>query len=152
MLEKTVIQEIKTEIEVAELMVKDLKRLWNSYAKKALIAKQERELKQDKIGFLEYESVEELHDGFGFGDIDEDTYYRGVEYFESLKNPSKQSSVEEHRKNLKDLIKLWEGTIIALNEELNPTEKAQKENAFERRERELKEERNSNILLNELLG
>ena len=107
--------EILRELESAELMVKDLKRIWKSYAKKALIAKNERELKQDKIGFLEYESVEELHDGLGYGDIDEDTYYRGVEYFESLKNPPKQSSVEEHRKNLKDLIKLWEGCRRARN-------------------------------------
>ncbi len=49
-------REIETEIELSKLMIKDLERLWKSYAKKALVAKQERELRQDKKGFLEYES------------------------------------------------------------------------------------------------
>lgn len=144
--------EILRELESAELMVKDLKRIWMSYAKKALIAKTERELKQDKKGFLEYETLDELIDGYGWGNIDEETYYRGLEYFENLKKPPQKSVVEEHRANIKELLSRYEGTVIELNAELNPVEKVKEENAFERRERELREEQNSDIALNELLG
>lgn len=144
--------EILRELESAELMVKDLKRIWKSYAKKALIAKTERELKQDKKGFLEYETLDELIDGYGWGNIDEETYYRGLEYFENLKKPPQKSVIEEHRANIKELLSRYEGTVIELNAELNPVEKVKEENAFERREREEREEQNSDIALNELLG
>lgn len=144
-------KEIERELQLAEMMAKDLKKLWKSYAKKALIAKTERELKQDKKGFLEYETVEELQDGYGWGEVDEDTYYRGIEYFEGLKNPPREDVIEDHRKNIKNLLDGYEGLVLTLSAELNPTEKVKEENAFERRVREEREERNASFALNDLL-
>ncbi len=133
--------EIKEELELAEMMVNDLQRLWNSYAKKALVAKQERELKQDKKGFLDYDTEAELIEGYGWGSIDEETYRRGLDYFENLKAPPKLSVIEQHRNKIKGMLNNWKGTVKELQEELNPVEKRQQENAFQKRERELREER-----------
>lgn len=144
-------REIEREIELAKLMVKDLKKLWSSYATKAFLAKQERESRQAKKGFLEYETVEELIDAWGGAYIDEDTYYRGIEYFENLNKPPQQSVIEQHRTNIKEILNRYEGTLLELNDELNPPTKVKEENAFERRERELRDERCKNITLNELL-
>lgn len=147
----SVTQEIKRELELAELMVKDLKRLWQSYAKKAFAAKQERELKQDKKGFLDYETVEELQEGYGWAMIDDETYQRGIEFFENLKKPPQKSIVEGHRANIKELINRYEGTVIELKSELNPIEKAKEENAFQKRERELREQKHSALVLSDAL-
>lgn len=133
--------EIEREIELAQIMAKDLEKLWKSYAKKALAAKQERELRQEKKGFLEYNTVEELTDAYGWGAINEETYYRGRQYFENSNKPPELSVIEEHRKRIKELIGRYKGTVRELLEELNPPEKKQEENAFDKRERELRDER-----------
>ncbi|MEG2429031.1 MAG: hypothetical protein RSA99_01480 [Oscillospiraceae bacterium] len=138
---KDIENEIKEELQLAELMVKDLQRLWNSYAKKALIAKQERELKQEKKGFMECENIEELADAFGYGEMSEEIYYKGLEYFENADKPPKQSIVELHRKNIKKILDNWKGTVKMLNDELNPPEKKEEETVFEKIEREEREER-----------
>ena len=133
--------EIKQEIELAELMVKDLEKLWKSYAKKAQAAKEERERRQEKKGFLEYETLEQLIEAYGWGYIDEETYNRGRQYFEDLKKPPERSIIEIHRSRIKELVNRYKGTVIELEEELNPPEKKREENAFEKREREIREER-----------
>lgn len=122
-------------------MAKDLEKLWKSYAKKAQAAKEERERRQEKKGFLEYETLEELIDAYGYGVIDEETYYRGRQYFESLKKPPERSIIEIHRNRIKELVNRYKGTVIELEEELNPPEKKREENAFGKREREIREER-----------
>lgn len=137
-------KEMEQELELAALMVKDLKKLWSSYAKKALQARQERELKQTKKGFLDCETREELIDVYGYGEMDEDTYHRGLNYFN---NPEKVelSVIELHRKNIKEILSRWEGTIKELQEEIEPQIK-QRENAFEKLEREEREERYKNMM------
>lgn len=117
--------------------------------KKALEAKQERELKQEKKGFLEYETKEDLIEAWGYSSIDEETYYRGLDYFENLKKPPELSVMEKHRERLKRLIDIEKGTIIELKAELEPEEKKAQENAFERAERLEREERNSNLIISE---
>lgn len=140
-------REIQREIELAKMMSSDLEKLWKSYAKKAQAAKEERELRQEKKGFLEYETVQELIDGYGWGCIDEETYKRGLEYFENLKKPPERSIVETHRSRIKELVNRYKGTVIELEEELHPSEKKHEENAFEKREREIREERVSAMKL-----
>ncbi len=139
-------KEIIQEIEITELLVKDLKRLRSSYANKAFKAKQERELKQDKKGFLDCNSIPELQDLYGYGDIDEATYRRGIEYFESLNVPVELSTVERYRLKLKDMISKAEGTIKELNDELNPTEKVTPENIFKKMDREEREQRYKSMI------
>lgn len=136
-----IIIELELELEAATLMVKDLDKLWKSYAKKALMAKQERELRQEKKGFLEYENENELADGYGWAEIDEDTYNRGIEYFENLKKPPVLSVIEQHRKNVLELLNLWKGTVSELRNELHPTEIIPEENAFDKLARLEREER-----------
>lgn len=133
--------EIERDLELAKLMVKDLEKLWKSYAKKAQAAKEERERRQEKKGFLEYETREDIIEAYGWGNIDEDTYRRGLEYFENLEKPPEKTIIEMHRNRIKELVNRYKGTIIELEEELNPPEKKHEENAFEKRERELREER-----------
>lgn len=146
-------REIAEDIEISEMFVKDLERLWKSYSKKALIAKQERELKQEKKGFLDCETKQELIDLYGYGEIDDDTYYRGLDYFDSLNEPPELSAIEKYRVRLKDLINREKGTIKELNDELNPVEKKQpEENAFDRYDRLRREERNKELSLSDALG
>ncbi len=144
-------EDIQEELELTEMMVKDLNKIWKSYAKKALEAKQARELKQEKKGFLQYETVEELIEGWGFGEFDEDTYYRGLEYFESLTAPPKISVIEKHRNRIKQMINDGEGTIKMLNEELNPQSKKPEENIFEKMDREESQKRQETLLINEFM-
>ncbi len=145
--------DISEELELAEMMVKDLNKIWKSYAKKALEAKQAREIKEEKKGFLQYETVEELiNEGWGFGEIDEDTYYRGLEYFESLKAPPKISVIEQYRNRIKEMISNWEGTINELNEELNPTNKKPEENIFDKMDREERQKKQEGLMLNEYIN
>lgn len=140
------IVEIERELEIANLMVKDLQRLWESYARKALVAKQERELRQEKKGFLEYETERELIDAWGGAYIDEETYRRGLAYFENLKKSPTLSVVERHRKNIGALLNLWKGTVSELNGELYPEESELEENAFEKMDRQEREERYRNMM------
>jgi len=137
-------REIEKELELAKLMVKDLERLWKSYAKKALQAKQERETRQVKKGFLDCETKEELIDLYGYGEIDEDTYNRGLDYFDSPEKPE-LSIIELHRKNIKEMLGRWRGTIMELQEELNPQVK-DTENIFEKMDRLEREERYKNMM------
>lgn len=139
-------QEIERELELAKLMAADLEKLWKSYAKKALASKQEREYKQRKRGFLEYDRVEDLIDAWGGAYIDEDTYYRGLAYFEAQNKPPELSVIEAHRKNIKDLLERWKGTIRELDEELCPPNKGPKENAFEKMARLEREERYRSLM------
>lgn len=139
-------KEIAREIEIAKLMVKDLERIYKSNAKKALAAKQERELKQEKQGFIEYETEAELIDAWGGAYIDEDTYRRGIEYFENLKKPPLPSVIEQHRKNIEELMDWWNGTIAELTEELYLAEKMPEENAFGKMDRIEREERYRNMM------
>lgn len=148
---KQTTQEPERELEAAILMVKDLQKLWNSYAKKALLAKQERELRQVKKGFLDYENEEELADGYGWNDIDEDSYKRGLEYFENLKKPPVLSVIEQHRKNILELLNLWKGTVSELNEELHPTEDVPVENSFDKLARLEREERSRQMRASDTL-
>lgn len=145
-------KEINEAIELAELFLKDIEKVWKSYAKKALEAKQERERKQEKKGFLEYETKEELIEAWGYESIDEETYYRGLEYFENLKKPPELTVIEKHRGRLKRLIDIEKGTILELKAELEPEEKKHVETAFERAERLEREEKLSTLRLNEALG
>lgn len=151
MTEAEIRKDIKECIELSELFIKDIEKAWKSYAKKALEAKQERERKQEKKGFLEYETKEELIEAYGYDSIDEETYYRGLEYFENLKKPPELTIIEKHRERLKKLIDVEKGTIIELKAELEPEEKKHKENAFERAERLEREEKLSALRLNEAL-
>lgn len=134
---------IEEDLELAKLMVSDLEKLWNSYAKKALQAKQERETKQAKKGFLDCETKEELIDLYGYGDIDEETYQRGLDYFDNPEKP-KLSVIELHRKNIKELLGRWQGTVKELQEELNP-QIPQTETVFEKMDRLDREERYKNL-------
>jgi hypothetical protein len=140
--------EIQIELDAAELMVKDLERLFKSYAKKALIAKQKRETKQDRKGFLQYETKDDLITAYGYADIDDETYARGLDYFNNYKEVN-TSAVEKHRENIKGLIRLWKGTISELSEEINPS--AETENDLQRREREEREARLSDMQLSDAL-
>ena len=108
-------KEIELELELAKLMVKDLEKLWKSYAKKALQAKQERETRQVKKGFMDCETREELIDLYGYGEIDEDTYNRGLDYFDNPEKPE-MSTIELHRKNIKEILSRWKGTVIELQD------------------------------------
>ncbi len=157
---KNQVLEVESELELAELMVKDLQKLWASYAKKALEAKQERELRQEKKGFLEYETVEELINGYGYGfgygeDEDREIYRRGLEYFENLKQPPKLSVIEHHRANIKALLDNYKGTVKMLKDELDELEGKKnlpQESVFERLERQEREERSRMLQANELIG
>ena len=144
-------REIEQEIELSKLMIKDLERLWKSYAKKALIAKQERELKQDKKGFLEYETYEDLHDAYGGGYIDEETFYRGVDYFKNFGKSPELSVIEKHRQRIKEILNREKGTLKELSEELNPTEKAMPPSGFEAYDLAKQAERLKELDLNEVL-
>jgi len=150
-MDKAIVQEIKEEIALSEMFLKDLEKLWKSYAKKALVAKQERELKQEKKGFLNCETIQELIDLYGYGEIDKETYYCGLDYFNSLNKPPELSIVEKYRAKLKELINREKGTIKELNEELNPVEKQPEENAFDRFDRLKREERNQALKLSDAL-
>ncbi len=143
--------EIQEEIEMAELMVKDLTKIWKSYAKKALEAKTERELKQEKKGFLDCENENELQELYGFGEIDDDTYHRGLEYFKNAKKPPKLSVIERHRKRVKDLLDNEKGTLIELKRELEPEEAKQEENGFEYYDRINREKRNGELRTQEVM-
>lgn len=144
-------REIEQEIELSKLMIKDLERLWKSYAKKALIAKQERELKQDKKGFLEYETYEELHDAYGGGYIDEKTFYRGIDYFKNLDKSPELSVIEKHRQRIKEMLNREKGTLKELSEELNSTEKPIPSSGFEVYDLTKQAERLKELDLNEAL-
>lgn len=135
---------IEEELELAKLMVKDLEKLWKSYAKKALQARQERETNQVKKGFHDCETKEELIDLYGYGDIDSETYQRGLSYFDTPDKP-KLSTIELHRKNIKDMLNRWKGTVNELKEELNPSVK-DTENIFEKMDRLEREERYKNMM------
>ena len=139
-------QEIARDLELANLMVKDLQKLWNSYAKKALIAKEEREHRQEKKGFMDCENEYELMDAYGSDYIDEETYRRGLEYFENAKKPPTLSVVEAHRKRIRDYLDLWKGTVNELNEELCQHEKRPEENIFDKMARAEREEHYRNML------
>lgn len=132
-------EEMELEIEVAELMAKDLEKIWKSCAKKAQDAKLEREKRQEKKGFMDCETVAELQDAYGYDAIDEETYYRGLDYFENLKKPPVLSVVEAYRRELREKANGYKSTANMLREELDPTPKAYVENAFERLEREERE-------------
>lgn len=138
-------QDIRKEIELAELMISDLQKVWKSYAKKVLAAKQEREIRQVKKGFLGHETVEELIEAFGYEYISEADYYKGLEYFENLKKPPELSVIETHRKRIKEKINLLSGTIKELQEELEPVVKAPEENVFDKIAREEREQRYKNM-------
>ncbi len=144
-------REIEEEIALAELMINDLNRLWKSYAKKAFIAKQEREKRQDKKGFLDYQNEEELEDAYGYADIDEETYNRGRDYFKSLKKPPDLSVVEKHRNRIKELLNIEKGTLKELMEELNPAEKKETVNGFVAYDNAQREKRQKEMELSEAL-
>lgn len=137
-------KEIERELEIAKLMVADLEKLWKSYAKKALQAKQERETRQIKKGFLNCETREELIDLYGYGEINDETYQRGLDYFDNPEKPE-LSIIELHRRNIKELLNGWKGTVKELQEELTPTVK-QSENLFEKMDRLEREERYKNMM------
>lgn len=121
---------LEQELDLAKLMVKDLDKLWKSYAKKAL------EAKQEKKGFCDCETKEELIDLYGYAEIDDDTYRRGLDYFDSPKKPN-LSLIELHRQNVRELLDRWRGTIKEIEDELAPPE--HKETVFERLDREERE-------------
>ena len=137
-------KEIVLELELAKLMVKDLEKLWKTYAKKALQAKQEREMRQVKKGFLDCETKAELVDLYGYGEIDEDTYNRGLDYFDNPEKPE-LSTIELHRKNIKEILSRWKGTVMELQYELNPPVE-DTENAFDKAARLEREERYKNMM------
>ena len=125
-------QEIERELGLATLMVKDLQKLWSSYSKKALIAKEERELRQEKKGFMDCENEYELMEAYGSDYIDEETYRRGLDYFENAKKPPTLSVVETHRKRIREYLDLWKGTVNERNEELCANEKQPEEDIFDK--------------------
>lgn len=135
-------KEARIELELARLMVKDLEKLWKSYAKKAQAAKEERERRQEKKGFLEYETLEELTEAYGYAVIDEETYIRGQDYFKSLSNKAAERSLTEtHRERIKELLNRYKGTVEYLEEELDPPKDKDPENGFEAYDREQRNKR-----------
>ncbi len=138
-------QEILVELECAKLMVKDLEKVWKSYSKKAYQARIERERNSTNKLFHGCECEQELQDLYGFGEITEEVYCQGLEHFKEQKRPPILSTVEKHRANLKRLIASWKGSILELEQELDPVEKNPQLNAFEKLELEEKQERYKNM-------
>jgi hypothetical protein len=98
------IKEIKTEIALIKIGMKENQISINKYEKR--VAK-EKLKKQEKL--LEYASIEEAREAFGFGEITETEYCSLCDYFESLEDEKSINELfliylkREKKQNLKDL-------------------------------------------------
>lgn len=98
------IKEIKTEIALIKLGMKENQISINKYEKR--VAK-EKIKKQEML--LEYATVEEAQEAFGFGEITEIEYHSLCDYFESLEDEESINELflnylkRERKQNLKDL-------------------------------------------------
>lgn len=112
-------QEIEQEIELAEMMAADIDKVYKKYAKAALEAEQKRLEAAKETIYMGCQDKDELQELYGFGDLTEEEYYGGIEYFDSMNTRKKQLSlIEKHRQNLKDIRNRWKGTVKELKEEL----------------------------------
>lgn len=137
-------QEIEQERVLAQLMVDDLDRLYKKYQKSAYKAQKEREAKRIEKEFKGCKSAQELQDLYGYGDITIDELERGIEYFRQDK--VQYSTIELHRKNIKELRDRWRGTVNELKEELNELLGVEKLSYVEELELSEREERYKQIL------
>lgn len=134
--------EIEQEIELAKMMAADIDKVFKKYAKAALEAEQKRLEKIRTEKFMDCENVQELQDLFGWGDLTEDEYRKGIEFFEGREDRRKRLSLtERHRANLKEVRDRWKGTIEELQQELDEMDGVVKEQLtyieqLERQERE----------------
>jgi len=112
-------RDIEREIELAEMMVADLEKIFKKYAK---AAQAEAEARQERIKSTKYFScsnVEELQTMYGYGELTEKEYYAGLDFFEELKlSNTRKSLIEQHRQNVKELRDRWKGTVLELTDEL----------------------------------
>jgi hypothetical protein len=113
-------KEIEQEIELANMMVADLDKIFKKYAKAAQAASEARLESIRCKKYMGCENKQELIDLYGFGDLTRDEYYAGIEFFDGKETRKKQLSlIERHRKNIKDIRDRWKGTVIELQDELN---------------------------------
>lgn len=111
--------EIEQEIELAKMMVADMDKVFKKYAKAAIEAEQKRQEKVRSEKYKDCDTGAELQELYGWGEITEDEYRSGLEFFDNKENRLKQLSlVEKHRKNLKEIRDRWKGTITELQQEL----------------------------------
>lgn len=113
-------REIDQEIELAQMMVADIDKVYKKYAKAALQAQEERLEKIRTEKYMECDTAEQLHELYGWGSVTLDEYEAGRDFFESREDRKKRLSfVEAHRKNLKEIRDRWKGTVIELQRELD---------------------------------
>lgn len=113
-------KEIKQKIELAQMMVADLDKIFKKYAKAALAAAEARAEKIRQTKYMGCENPRELQDLYGFGDMSQTEYEAGLDFFREREvEKSRQSLIELHRKNVKELRDRWKGTVIELQDELD---------------------------------
>jgi hypothetical protein len=113
-------QELEQDIELAQMMVDDMDKVYNKYARAAYSKQQERIEQVRNEKYKGCENVEELRDLYGYGDMSEDEYYAGISFFESREiRKSQLSLIEKHRVNLKEIRDRWKGTVNELGAELD---------------------------------
>ncbi len=137
-------KEIEQEIELAKMMVADIDKIYKKYAKAALEKEKERLERIKNELYNGCENAQELQDLYGYGELTDDEYYGGVEFFQNKKERSMQLSlVEAHRKNLREIRDRWKGTIKELLEELDEIDGKPKDTTtyLEQLERQERDER-----------
>lgn len=122
-------RELEQEIELAKMMVADLDKIFKKYAKAAMAASEAR---AEKIRFEKYKdciNAQELQELYGWGEISEDEYQAGLDFFYTQESRKSQLSlVEQHRKNVKELRDRWKGTAKELQQELDEVNGVVKDN------------------------
>ncbi len=113
-------KEIEIEIELANMMVADLDKIFKKYAKAAQAAAEARLENIRSKKYKDCDNKEELQELYGFGDLSEDEYYAGLDFFDEKEtNQKRLSLIEQHRQNVKELRDRWKGTEKELKQELD---------------------------------
>ncbi|HBB28162.1 MAG TPA: hypothetical protein DC000_02745 [Clostridiales bacterium] len=113
-------KEIEQELELAEMMVIDIEKIYKKYAKSAQTEAEKRQEKIKSIKYFDCNNQMELQELYGYGEITEEEYYTGIDFFKELElSKSRKSLIELHRQNIKELRDKWKGTVKELHEELD---------------------------------
>lgn len=118
-------REIKREIELAMMMVSDMDKVYKKYAKAALAAQEARLERIRSEKYFDCTTVEELRELYGYGNLTNEEYDAGRDFFAEQEIRQKQYSlIERHRANVKEIRDRWKGTINELRAELEEQEKS----------------------------
>lgn len=140
--------EVEQELELAEMMVADLDKVFKKYAKSAQIEFDKRQEKIKSTKYFECSDVVDLQEFYGYGNITEEEYYAGLDFFKELElSKSRKSLIELHRQNIKEIRDKWKGTVKELQTELDEINGVVKDNRtyVEKLEAEERAERYSSL-------